>query len=77
MTFRKILAIVLLLMLAVFVLMNLDPTQVWLFVTWTRMPLALVILLSAALGFAAGELTAFFRQRKPVRAAKPVEAKPK
>lgn len=71
MSFRKVLVIVLLVLLALFVFMNLDPTQVWLFVTWTRMPLAFVILLSAAMGFAAGELSAFFRKKKPAPAPGP------
>jgi len=62
---RKIAALLLLVLLAVFVAMNLDTARVWCFGIRAEMPIALVVVLSGLLGIAAGWLLAFVQ--KPAR----------
>jgi|KBSSwiStaDraftv2_1062776.scaffolds.fasta_scaffold2250647_2 uncharacterized integral membrane protein len=71
MTFRKIVALLLLALLAVFVGMNLERATVWLFGIRAEMPLALLVLVAGALGFGAGLLLAFVKKTKPAKGATP------
>ena len=71
MTFRKIVALVLLALLAVFVVMNLEKATVWLFGIRAEMPIALVVFVAGALGFGAGLLLAFVKKAKRTKDAKP------
>ncbi|HEV8113345.1 MAG TPA: hypothetical protein VGR31_11270 [Planctomycetota bacterium] len=71
MTFRKIVALLLLALLAVFVGMNLERATVWLFGIRAEMPIALLVLVAGALGFGAGLLLAFVKKAKPAKGATP------
>ena len=64
MDFRKIIALLLLVVLGVFVAMNLDEARIWCFGIRAQMPIAFVVLLSGALGLAAGFLLAYVRKRE-------------
>jgi len=63
MTYRKVLAVLLLLLLVVFVVMNLDTARVWCFGVKSEMPIAVLVLLSGLLGFGAGLLLAYVRKQ--------------
>jgi uncharacterized integral membrane protein len=64
MGFRKILALVLLALLAVFVAMNLEKTNVWFFGIRAEMPIALLVFVAGVLGLCSGLLLAFMRKSK-------------
>ena len=64
MDIRKIVALLLLVVLGVFVAMNLDEARVWCFGIRAQMPIALVVLLSGALGLGAGFLLGYVRKRE-------------
>jgi uncharacterized integral membrane protein len=63
MDFRKIVALLLLVVLGVFVAMNLEEARVWCFGARAQMPIAFVVLLSGLLGLGAGYLLAIVRKR--------------
>jgi uncharacterized integral membrane protein len=67
---RTIAALVLLTLLLVFVFMNLEEARVWLFGIRAQMPIALVVLISGALGMGAGFLLAFVRKPREKKDAK-------
>lgn len=67
---RTIVALVLLALLLVFVFMNLEEARVWVFGVRAQMPIALVVLISGALGLAAGFLLAFVRKPRAKKDAK-------
>jgi uncharacterized integral membrane protein len=71
MTFRKIFALVLLALLAVFVGMNLEKATVWLFGIRAEMPVALLVFVAGVLGFGAGLLWAFVKKTKAKKDAHP------
>jgi uncharacterized integral membrane protein len=64
MSFRKILALILLAVLAVFVAMNLEKANVWCFGIRAEMPIALLVFVSGMLGLFAGLLLAYFGKSK-------------
>lgn len=64
---RKLLAFLLLALLAAFVLFNLDPARVWFFVGKVEMPVGIVVLISAALGAAAALLLGLLRRSRGTR----------
>ncbi|MBK7645316.1 MAG: hypothetical protein IPJ19_20150 [Planctomycetes bacterium] len=64
MDIRKIVAGALLVLILVFVFMNLDRANIWFFGIRAEMPLALLVLACAGLGFGAGQLLAFINQKK-------------
>jgi uncharacterized integral membrane protein len=61
---RKFVALLLLVVLGVFVAMNLDEARVWCFGIRAQMPIALLVLLSGALGLGAGFLLGYVRKRE-------------
>jgi uncharacterized integral membrane protein len=67
MTFRQIVACLLLLLLGLFVVMNLEKATVWLFGIRAEMPMALLVFVAGGLGLGAGYLLAFVQKsrRKP------------
>lgn len=66
MDIRKALAVLLVILLAAFVVMNLARAQIAFFGVRVEMPIGLVVLFSAGLGFGLGWLLAFFQtKRKP------------
>jgi uncharacterized integral membrane protein len=66
MDFRKALIFLLVILLVAFVVMNLEGAQIAFFGMSLRMPIGLVVLFSAGLGYALGLLLAFFQtKRKP------------
>jgi uncharacterized integral membrane protein len=71
MTFRQIVALVLLALLAVFVVMNLEKSTVWLFGIRAEMPIALLVFVAGLLGFFAGLLLAFVNKTKAKKDANP------
>jgi uncharacterized integral membrane protein len=71
MTFRKIVALLLLALLAVFVVMNLEKATVWLFGIRAEMPVALLVFVAGVLGFGAGLLLAFVKKTKAKQGSKP------
>jgi uncharacterized integral membrane protein len=71
MTFRKLVALLLLALLAVFVGMNLERATVWLFGVRAEMPIALLVLVAGALGFGAGLLLAFVKKPKQAKGVTP------
>jgi uncharacterized integral membrane protein len=68
---RIIGALVLLAILLVFIFMNLEEARVWFFGVRAQMPIALVVLISGALGLGAGFLLAFVRKPGAKKDAKP------
>jgi uncharacterized integral membrane protein len=66
MDIRKILIFLLVILLVAFVVMNLERAQIGFFGASVQMPIGLVVLFSAGLGFALGWLLAYFQgRRKP------------
>jgi uncharacterized integral membrane protein len=63
MDFRRIVALLLLVLLAVFVVMNLDTARVWCFGIRAEMPMAFVVVISGLLGFGAGQLLAYVKKK--------------
>ena len=62
----KVLIVVLLVVLAAFVVMNLERAQIAFFGVRAEMPIGLAVLFSAGLGFGVGWLLAYFQaKRKP------------
>jgi uncharacterized integral membrane protein len=59
---RTIVALLLLALLGLFVCMNLDKANVWLFGIRAEMPIALVVFVSGGLGLLAGLLLAFVQK---------------
>jgi uncharacterized integral membrane protein len=69
MDIRKVLVVLLVILLAAFVLLNLTRAQIGFFGVQVEMPIGLVVLFSAGLGFGLGWLLAFFQtKRKPAQA---------
>lgn len=64
MNVRKIIALLLLLLLAVFVAMNLQKSSVWLFGIRAEMPVALLVFVAGVLGLGAGLLLAFVQVKR-------------
>jgi uncharacterized integral membrane protein len=67
MSFRLILALLLLVLLTVFVAMNRQTSSVWVFGARAEMPVALLVFFSGVIGVCAGLLLAFVlgAKRKP------------
>jgi uncharacterized integral membrane protein len=64
MSFRNLLALLLLALLGVFVAMNLQKANVWCFGARAEMPIAMLVFVAGMLGFFAGLLIAFFGKSK-------------
>ena len=64
MDYRKWLVILLAVLLAVFVSMNLAQAEIAFFGMRAQMPIALVVLVSSALGFGLGWLLAYLKKRR-------------
>jgi uncharacterized integral membrane protein len=61
---RQILGVLVLLLLAAFVLFNLETASVWFFIGKVEMPLGIVVLISAALGAGATMLLALLKRSR-------------
>ncbi len=64
MDIRKALIFLLVILLVAFVLMNLERVQIAFFGMSLQMPIGLVVLLSAGLGFGLGWLLAYFKAKR-------------
>jgi uncharacterized integral membrane protein len=63
-TARKLLGVLLLLLLAAFVLFNLETASVWFFIGKLEMPLGIVVLISAGLGAATTVLLGLLKRSR-------------